>query len=275
LILTIAGCGELEGAGKGDPVETVSSPIFFNDHDYYFFHQDATWSSAKGLACPGYYKLARINSAAENEFIRAEAVRHGSGLWWIGYTDQAFEGTWVWENNEPPGYANWATNEPAHATGNEDCAVIDSNTGTWSAKPCASGSFVANFVCERESILPTLETDSFEYQATNTDSARQNYVQRAVNLTRNYRVTIGTCGLNNADSDGDTFLRLFSPSGVEVAFNDDACGHFGSNLSYLAAATGTYLIHAGCFGNGTCGGTPLSIRTECIRNCPPIRGPFP
>jgi len=275
LIMTIAGCGELEGAGNGEPVETVSSPIVFNGHDYYFFNQQVTWTGAKSLACPDSYRLVSINSPDENEFVRTQALKHANGPWWIGYSDQTLEGLWLWDNGDSPGYVNWATpGEPRNAVGNEDCAVIDAISGRWSAKPCADGVFFANFVCER-STIPTAETDSFEYQATNTNNAQQNYAMRAVNMTRNWRITLGTCGLNHADSDGDTFLRLFNPFGVEVASNDDACNGFGSNLSYLAPSTGTYYIHAGCFSNNTCGGTPLSIRTECIRNCPPSRGPSP
>lgn len=43
---------------------------------------------------------------------------------WIGFTDQALEGTFSWKhNNENSEYTNWGTNEPNNG-GDEDCAVF-------------------------------------------------------------------------------------------------------------------------------------------------------
>ncbi len=53
---------------------------------------------------------------------------------------------------------------------------------------------------------------------------------------------------------GDTYLRLFNPSGVQVASNDDSCGRL-SFASHAATASGTYQIRAGCYSSNSCSGT--------------------
>ena len=269
LIATVASCGYDELEGAGEAVEQVSSAVVYDGHDFYFFRQQASWTGAKAVACPDSYRLARINSAAENAFIRDEAYRHGTlgenSIWWIGYTDQTAEGTWVWENGEDPGYVNWAPGEPRNVTGNEDYAALDTSTGKWSAR---ANSAFTNFICERNDV-PTTATSSFTYRVGLTNDATRDPFQWAVNLKRNNRITFGTCGITTAAFQGDTFLRFFSPAGVQLSYNDDACGSGirGSNISYLVPSNGTYYIHAGCYGETTCGGNPVVIRTECSGIC--------
>jgi len=43
---------------------------------------------------------------------------------WIGFTDQASEGTWEWISGEAVTYTNWASGEPNDANG-EDYAVMN------------------------------------------------------------------------------------------------------------------------------------------------------
>jgi lysyl endopeptidase len=52
-------------------------------------------------------------------------------------------------------------------------------------------------------------------------------------------------------------LRINNPSWQEIASSDDAgtqCGWLLSNISLVAAVTGTYVIRAGCFSSGACSG---------------------
>jgi hypothetical protein len=68
LVVAVAGCGEgFDVDGTDEPIEQVSSAISFNGHDYLFFHQVASWDSAKAIACTGAgdggkYALAQIQS---------------------------------------------------------------------------------------------------------------------------------------------------------------------------------------------------------------------
>jgi outer membrane protein OmpA-like peptidoglycan-associated protein len=99
--------------------------------------------------------LAEINSAAENSFIGTETTATNV---WIGATDAATEGTWIWDGAtstpKPTGngtnagptasYQSWAGGEPnEHSSGGpsgEDCAVTNwqGAVGMWNDLPCGS-----------------------------------------------------------------------------------------------------------------------------------------
>jgi hypothetical protein len=102
---------------------------------------------------------------------------------------------------------------------------------------------------------PPPPANSYVYNATNTNSAQQNTVNKVVALTAGQKLTVGTCGLTGSVATDDTWLRLRGPAGTELASNDDACGGRGSNLTITAATSGNYEIRAGCYSTGSCGGT--------------------
>ncbi len=99
----------------------------------------------------------------------------------------------------------------------------------------------------------------FSYSASNTNSATQNTVNRSITLAAGQTIQVTTCSnrIPGASANGDTYLRLYSPSNSEVASNDDNCGSLASYLSYTVppGGGGTYVIRAGCFSSGSCSGT--------------------
>jgi hypothetical protein len=119
---------------------------------------------------------------------------------------------------------------------------------------------------------PPPPENSYPYNATDTQSATQNTVNKVLRLTAGQRLTVGTCGLTGARFTGDTYLRLFGPAGTEVASNDDACGGRGSNLGFTAPADGDYEVRAGCYSTGSCGGTVVWELTSAPP--PPSGGSF-
>ncbi len=102
---------------------------------------------------------------------------------------------------------------------------------------------------------PPPPTNSYNFNASGTNSATANTVNRTVALAAGQRITLGTCGVTGAAASGDTYLRLFNPSGTQVAFNDDSCGGLASNLGFTAQTAGNYQIRAGCYQNTSCSGT--------------------
>jgi hypothetical protein len=60
-------------------------------------------------------------SQAENDFLRDTffnpAASDATTAYWIGLTDAATEGTFVWTSGEPLGYTNWGGGEPTNFTG--------------------------------------------------------------------------------------------------------------------------------------------------------------
>lgn len=135
-----------------------------NSAHYYKFIPAASglgWVNARTAAenmtlfgLRGY--LTEIRSAAENSFIGTETSAVNV---WIGASDRAVEGTWIWDGAtdtyaKPLGsgssalgagvYSSWASGEPNdHISGGvdrEDCAVTNwqSAVGMWNDLPCSS-----------------------------------------------------------------------------------------------------------------------------------------
>lgn len=112
--------------------------------------------------------------------------------------------------------------------------------------------------------------NTFNYSASNTNSAQQNTTNVNFNVNAGDRVTVATCGLTGASFTGDTFLRLFNGSS-QVTFNDDSCGGLGSSVTHTASAAGTLQVRAGCFGSGSCSGT---VVIQITPGPPPSNGSF-
>ena len=106
------------------PTVTQALPIqWVGNNHWYDLTPSGTWpyvnawataSSYNGM--PGY--LVSILSQAEQGFLSGT---FGANFW-IGFTDEALEGTWVWTSGEPVSYTNWAPGEPNNV-GDEDYAV--------------------------------------------------------------------------------------------------------------------------------------------------------
>jgi hypothetical protein len=121
----------------------------------------------------------------------------------------------------------------------------------------------APFTKEKEAVDLRISRDSgdyqpqvaaFSYSTSNTNSATINTADVYFTLSAGQTITLGTCGVSGASGSGDTYLRFYNPSGVQVALNDDACGVL-SNFTYTVPVSGTYLLRAGCFGSSACSGT--------------------
>jgi hypothetical protein len=268
-MLVLAGAVPAIGCG-GEPVDAESeakqaamadvgvteSAITYGGHDYLFVTTPKTWDEAQSYCqLAGGYSLVTINDAAEESFLDTQEAHRFLYNWWIGANDKGIEGVWVWSNGSSS-YTNWYPGEPNDA-GGEDCAIdrysSASSTGQWNDVPCGNA---YPFICERNS-APTSNRGSFTYSASNTSSATVNTHNYSLYLYAGQVFTVGTCGVPGASGSGDTYLRINSPNGQEIASSDDAgspCGVL-SNISIVIPVTGTYTLRAGCFSSNSCGGT--------------------
>jgi hypothetical protein len=98
-----------------------------------FAISSSNWASVNSTCQTAGGHLAVINTPTENT--TAVNVCPGSNSCWIGYTDQASEGSWVW-TGDFSSYTNWNTGEPNNS-GNQDCAQLMSN-GRWDDDGCSS-----------------------------------------------------------------------------------------------------------------------------------------
>lgn len=135
------------GAAGGLPICTigeVQNPS--NLHCYTFVTTAIDWASARADCVTRGGDLASITTDAENLFVEA-AIPDTS---WLGGTDAASEGTWLWSNGDAWSYANWNAGEPNNTNGNENCLTIygvaTGVLGFWNDADCAT---VYPYVCER------------------------------------------------------------------------------------------------------------------------------
>ncbi len=130
-----------------------------SEHAYMFCTGPSDWQTADD-ACAIYgYHLATFDSAAEGEWVEATVLTYPNGpSWWIGFTDAAAEGAWIWSDGSPVTYTNWSSGEPNNGhggecvdTSEEDCAMIKWNGTAWNDYPCAC--VTESAVCEARSEL--------------------------------------------------------------------------------------------------------------------------
>ena len=88
-----------------------------------------TWHEAEVFAQSQGGHLVAINDAAENDWI--VSTFGGNELFWIGFTDQDQEGSWLWTNGDPVSYTHWNGGEPNDVTDEEWAHINWGGPGGW------------------------------------------------------------------------------------------------------------------------------------------------
>ena len=123
----------------------------YNGHTYYRSNSSATYATARPTCENAGGTLVVITSAGENDFIKTNLGY--SAHMWIGLTDEADEGTYVWATGESFGdYVNWSSGQPDAA---QDYGGMYYNTGYWWDDHGTSG-YNYYYVLEIPSLSPTL-----------------------------------------------------------------------------------------------------------------------
>ncbi|MEZ4364405.1 MAG: serine protease [Kofleriaceae bacterium] len=207
------------------------------------------------------YSASNTNSAQQNTVNKVVALAAGDKitLGTCGLTGAAFTGD-TWLRLVAPSGGEVASNDDACGGRGSNLTFTASTAGNYEIRGgCySSGSCTGTVVWDLTTGTPPPPPPaggSFSFSASNTNSAQQNTVNQNVAIAAGQRITLGTCNVSGGSFTGDTWIRLYNPSGAQVASNDDACGGRGSNLSYSATAAGTYQIRAGCYSSGSCSGT--------------------
>jgi hypothetical protein len=109
------------------------------------------WTDAEARCVGSGGHLARIETAGEDTFLSTwlrEPLADGSdaGGAWIGGTDAANDGIFVWSDGGALDYVGWAAGQPDNGAG-VDCTVKRNDaTALWSDQRCVDA---LRFVCER------------------------------------------------------------------------------------------------------------------------------
>jgi PKD repeat protein len=114
----------------------IGGPVPYGGHNYYLLSAQ-TWGQAETEANALGGHLVTINNPAEQDFVFELASGWVIGHW-LGFSDQAEEGNWIWASGEPVTYTNWNVPwEPNNYGGIENCGVLEVDwSGRWNDLPC-------------------------------------------------------------------------------------------------------------------------------------------
>jgi gliding motility-associated-like protein len=104
---------------------------------YYNPNQTSNWNTASNQAAAVGASLLTICDQAENDAVwQAAVAANVTGGLWIGYTDAATEGTWLWVDGNVCSFTNWNAGEPNNTTdvcssSGEDVAIMQMANGRW------------------------------------------------------------------------------------------------------------------------------------------------
>ncbi len=151
--------------------------------------------------------------------------------------------------------------------GDENCATCPGDCGACGPVcgngSCESGEDCANCVADCGECGGGGTCPVMSYSASGTNGASytdSDTVKFPVNLTAGVEYTISTCGSTTTD----TYLRLHF-NDAQQAENDDGCGGaYQSTIVYTPAASGEFVISAGCYSTSSCSATvTVSPEASC------------
>jgi hypothetical protein len=99
----------------------------YNGHGYTITDSGASWYAAEQQARAWGGHLVAVNDSLENAFIAGAFGSYAN--FWVGLSDEAQHGTYVWSSGEPFAYTNWDAGQPNNAN-NQDYAALRAN-GLW------------------------------------------------------------------------------------------------------------------------------------------------
>lgn len=132
----------------GHPINVAPDAQGFNGHWYKVVYEKATWHDARAKCEQLGGHLAIVQDAATWTYIKSIA---GVASLWLGATDEAQEGRWLWVNGSPMEFKAWGKGQPDNKNGNENYLMISKGvmndiqqSGVYSLKK----DHVAGYICE-------------------------------------------------------------------------------------------------------------------------------
>ncbi|XP_028847650.1 C-type lectin domain family 4 member E-like [Denticeps clupeoides] len=125
--------------------QSSSCPGWKMNCRYYHYTVPMSWQQARAFCRRMGADLVIINNRAEQSLLN---FLHMAG--WLGLSDQAYEGKWIWVDGSPLTVQFWDHGQPQKNNGNEDCVVSHTQEHkpehTWHDYPCSAAHWV---VCEK------------------------------------------------------------------------------------------------------------------------------
>lgn len=122
----------LTSCSPGFVTDEVIDP--WNGHKHRLL-STASWTAASSAFFDAGTNFVTVRNGRENEWLRQSLLNNVSG-WsagpgYIGLSDAAVEGNFVWTSGQPLTFTNWAPGEPNNGGGNEDSVELFNVDGRW------------------------------------------------------------------------------------------------------------------------------------------------
>jgi hypothetical protein len=127
-----------------------------NGHIYYLLSPTNAAAADEEATFLGGH-LATVRNIAENSWIVStfNPLSKTNNLF-IGFTDNASEGSFRWMSGETNTFSNWDSGEPNNSNGNEDYTEIMVDTGKWNDVVGTSHYSVAEIPLRQTNNVPTI-----------------------------------------------------------------------------------------------------------------------
>ncbi|KAK7933327.1 hypothetical protein WMY93_004223 [Mugilogobius chulae] len=124
----------------------------FGSRCFKYIQETKTWIDAEKSCQTLGANLASIHSAEEDDFI-LDMIQKATGArnrTWIGGSDAAKEGTWLWSDGSVWDYTAWHDGEPNNVENKEHSLMVNWHTTPkfWNDLP---GSFALFYMCAKNS----------------------------------------------------------------------------------------------------------------------------
>lgn len=118
--------------------------VEYNGHTYAVVTEGANWEDARAFCLALGGDLVRLDDREETEFVADLAREAGLDRIWLGASDAADEGMWVWPNGDGCLVVEWTAREP-NGGRRENYAEMFAGSKTWNDVP---GNITRGYVCE-------------------------------------------------------------------------------------------------------------------------------
>ena len=159
--LTVSSTGQSTTPKSSPTVNAIpADAVTFQSKKYKLYIDQLTWHDARKKCQELGGRLAEVRSVAENDFLMRLAIERLQPALWLGATDEAREGTWLWNDGSGLAYNNFANGQPDRTTRGQNYLVmmIKAKPGLWCNQFPKSTDWTPGFVCEWD--VPVSKTSS-------------------------------------------------------------------------------------------------------------------
>ncbi|MCP9926121.1 putative Ig domain-containing protein, partial [Synechococcus lacustris C3-12m-Tous] len=113
---------------------STTAPLVVRGNSLYTIVDGPSWTQAEANSVKLGGHLVSISSDSENKFLVDQYAFDSAGYngdisYYLGLTDKASKGTWIWSDGSPLSFSNWSPGEPQQTSGEDYSEFLLVSTG--------------------------------------------------------------------------------------------------------------------------------------------------